>query len=64
MHIVFCADRRVIPGLHVAAYSLLERFDTSVVQPAITVFSDALDDGDMALLEQTLQGVGKPYSLR
>lgn len=63
MHIVFCADRRVIPGLHVAAYSLLERFDTSVVQPTITVFSDALDDGDMELLDQTLEGTHKPYSL-
>lgn len=63
MHIVFCADRRVIPGLHVAAYSLLERFDTSAVQPVITVFSDALDDGDMELLDQTLEGTHKHYSL-
>lgn len=63
MHIVFCADRRVLPGLHVAAYSLLERFDTSVSHPVITVFSDALDDGDIALLNQTLRSLSKPYSL-
>ena len=64
MHIVFCADHRVLPGLHVAAYSLLERFNTSASHPIITVFSDALDDVDIALLDKTLAGTQKPYTLR
>ncbi|MEO0517163.1 MAG: glycosyltransferase family 8 protein [Cyanobacteria bacterium P01_A01_bin.116] len=63
MHIVFCADRRVLPGLHVAAYSLVDRFDSSSDQPIITVFSDALDDDDIALLDQTLARANNPYSL-
>lgn len=63
MNIVFCADRRVIPGLHVAAYSLLDRFNPKATPPVFTVFSDALSDDDIALLDKTLQGVGKPYSL-
>jgi lipopolysaccharide biosynthesis glycosyltransferase len=64
MNIVFCADHRVLPGLHVAAYSLLDRFNTSITQPVITVFSDVLDDADMALLDQTLSSIDKPYSLQ
>ncbi|NET31563.1 MAG: glycosyltransferase family 8 protein [Cyanothece sp. SIO1E1] len=62
-NIVFCADHRVLPGLHVATYSLLDRVNTSISQLIITIFSDALDDADMDLLDQTLQRTGKPYSL-
>lgn len=64
MHIVFCADRKVLPGLHVAAYSLLDRFDISICHPTIVVFSDALDDADMALLDKTLAGTQKSYTLQ
>jgi lipopolysaccharide biosynthesis glycosyltransferase len=63
MHIVFCADRGVLPGLHVAAYSLLQRIRPAVSQTRFFVFSDALDAGDMALLRQTLVGARKPFTL-
>lgn len=54
----------MLPGLHVAAYSLLDRFDTSISHPTITVFSDALNTTDMTLLDQTLAKTQKPYSLK
>jgi lipopolysaccharide biosynthesis glycosyltransferase len=63
MNIVFCADRGVLPGLHVAAYSLLERISISAGQTSISIFSDALDDADLALLRQTLAGAGRPFTL-
>lgn len=63
MNIVFCADRRVLPGLHVAAYSLLQRMNPSVTQTDITVFSDALSDDDMTLLRLTLELTKIPFTL-
>lgn len=63
MHIVFCCDRRVLPGLHVAAYSLVDRFDTSQSKPEITIFSDALNESDISLLRQTLDALAKPYTI-
>ena len=63
MNIVFCADRGVLPGLHVAAYSLLARIRPVVAQTRFVVFSDALDEADMALLRQTLTSLSKPFTL-
>lgn len=63
MNIVFCADRRVLPGLHVAAYSLLERMSPAVPQTHFHVFSDAVNEADMALLHQTLAALKKPFTL-
>jgi lipopolysaccharide biosynthesis glycosyltransferase len=65
MNIVFCADRVVLPGLHVAAYSLLEniRFSPEIRQVSFSVFSDKLTEADIALLEQTLKPLGKPFTL-
>lgn len=63
MNIVFCADQGVLPGLHVAAYSLLERMSPAVAQTCFFVFSDSLDETDMTLLRQTLAGTGKPFAL-
>ena len=63
MHVVFCVDRGVLPGLHVAAYSLLDRIHPQVPQTCFTVFSNALNEPDMGLLRQTLAHVGKPFSL-
>ena len=62
-HVVFCADRRVIPGLHVAAYSLLDRLDAGSTVPCIHLFSDNITDADLALLETTLARTGKAYIL-
>lgn len=63
MDIVFCADRGVLPGLHVAAYSLLQRISTAAGMTRFTLFTDALTDSDAALLEQTLRSLSKPFSL-
>lgn len=63
MNIVFCADRAVLPGLHVAAYSLLNRINPAVGQTHFYIFSDALDETDLALLHRTLSTLNKPFSL-
>src|ERR1017187_370194 len=63
MNIVFCADRRVLPGLHVAAYSLLERISPLVPQTSFFVFSDELNQSDLALLRATLASLNKPFAL-
>lgn len=65
MNIVFCADRVVLPGLHVAAYSLLEniRFSPELARVDFFVFSDALTESDLALLRQTLEPLKKDFTL-
>lgn len=63
MNIVFCADKGVLPGLHVAAYSLLDRISPEVATTRFYIFSDAFDEGDIDLLHQTLGSLKKPYSL-
>ena len=63
MNIVFCADRSVLPGLHVAAYSLLEHISPAVTKTYFHLFSDSLEEADLALLSQTLTYLNKPFSL-
>jgi lipopolysaccharide biosynthesis glycosyltransferase len=63
MNIVLCADRRVLPGIHVAAYSLLERISPDVTQTRFFVFSDELNESDLALLRKTLASLKKPFVL-
>lgn len=63
MHIVFCADRKVLPGLHVAVYSLLERINPQVPQTQFHIFSNELGDEEMAWLRQTLVALNKPFTL-
>jgi lipopolysaccharide biosynthesis glycosyltransferase len=63
MNIVFCADHAVLPGLHVAAYSILDRISPSIEKTQFYVFSDTLDESDIALLHQTLSRIKKGFSL-
>lgn len=63
MNIVFCADQSALPGLHVAAYSLLDRISPTVAQTRFFVFSDELNESDLALLNQTLASLNKPFAL-
>ncbi len=63
MNIVFCVDRSVLPGLHVAAYSLLEHISPAVDKTRFFVFSDALDEADLSLLRKTLASLDKPFVL-
>jgi lipopolysaccharide biosynthesis glycosyltransferase len=64
MHIIFCVDRGVLPGLHVAAYSLLDRIHAAAGETHFSIFSDALHESDMVLLERTLTAIGKPFALQ
>ena len=63
MEIVFCADKKVLSGLHVAAYSLLAQLRDRLAKTRIHVFSDELDANDAALLEKTLVGANRPFQL-
>lgn len=63
MDIVFCADRRVLPGLHVAMYSLLNRIGSTVSETRFHLFNDDFDVADLELLRQTLSVTGKKFSL-
>ena len=62
MNIVFCADCKVLPGLHVAAYLLLQRISSNEATRFI-LFSDALTDADVILLEKTLKSTARPFTL-
>jgi lipopolysaccharide biosynthesis glycosyltransferase len=60
MEIAFCADRKMLAALHVAAKSALEHFNG---EPSFTVLSDDLGDAEMALLHKTLATIGKKFQL-
>lgn len=61
MHVVFCADRNVLPGIHVAAFSVLEHYSGDDL--AFHLFSDRLDEGDVRLLHKTLEVLRRPYRI-
>lgn len=65
MNIVFCADRVVLPGLHVAAYSLLEniRLPQESKKVSFYIFSDVLNESDADLLRQTLAPLKKDFTI-
>jgi lipopolysaccharide biosynthesis glycosyltransferase len=63
MNIVLCADQSVLPGLHVAAYSLLDRIGPAVKETRFTIFSDTLGQADIHILRQTLNVLNKPFNL-
>jgi lipopolysaccharide biosynthesis glycosyltransferase len=62
--VIFCADRRVLPGLHVAAASVLMHRGPSGGITAFNVISDDLTETDLDLLDGTLRGLGRPFRLR
>jgi len=62
MNIVFCADRRVLTGLHVALYSVLYKYEGKS-RTDFTIFSDDIDEDDRCLLQTTLDRLNKPYIL-
>jgi lipopolysaccharide biosynthesis glycosyltransferase len=64
MNIVFTPDRRFIPGLHVAAYSILANYKNRERPPCFHIFTDSLTSQDVTLLETTLCGTGCPFVLK
>jgi lipopolysaccharide biosynthesis glycosyltransferase len=63
VHVVFCCDRRVLPGLHVAAFSCVRSVADRGRRPHVHVFSQDLTAIDIALLDQSLTGCGRTYRL-
>lgn len=63
MTIVFCADRMVLPGLHVAMFSLLDRAGSPCLPVHFHLFTDDLAETDRTTLEATLHATGKPFDL-
>lgn len=63
IHIVFCADRRVLPGLHVAAYSVVANHHNSGSLVHVHVFSNDLTPADVTLLNATLCGAAQKFLL-
>jgi lipopolysaccharide biosynthesis glycosyltransferase len=64
MNIVYCVDKKAIPGLHVSAFSLLDRITQPVPErTTIHIISDEIDDEDMISLNGTLSPLNKHYSL-
>lgn len=61
--VALCADRNVLPGLHVTLFTtLMHLCDSRSLQ--IHIFSDSLTDLDYQLLKRTLNRTSKPFSLR
>ena len=63
IHVVFTADRRVMPGLHVAAYSVVANHQDSGSSVHVHIFSDDLTSADVVLLDKTLRNAGRDYLL-
>jgi lipopolysaccharide biosynthesis glycosyltransferase len=63
MDIVFCADRRVLPGLHVAMHSLLENIGAAVSETRFHLFNDDFSEADFTRLRETLCATGKKFTL-
>lgn len=63
MNIVFCGDHGVWHALHVAAYSVLDRFMPGDGEVHFHVASDAFGDADYRALEKTLGKTGKKFRL-
>jgi len=63
IHVAFCADRRVLPGLHVAAYSVLENHRDPDSLVHLHLLSSDIAEVDIELLRVTLDGSLHPYQL-
>ena len=63
MTIVLCADRRVIPGLHVAMFSILDRAGSPCLPVSFHLFSSDLTEVDHSTITATLNATGKPFHL-
>lgn len=63
LDIVFAANAAVVPGLHVAAYSVLARHAPATAPLRFHVLTDTLSADDENLLRTTLAATGKPFVL-
>lgn len=64
LNLVFCADRRMLAGLHVATHSVLIELASGAGAVTIALFSADLNESDADLLRTTLNTTGRTYSLR
>ena len=63
LHVIFGADQNVIPGLHVAALSVLLNYTNKERTLHYHVFTDTLTAEDLSVLRKTLDGTRHPYVL-
>jgi lipopolysaccharide biosynthesis glycosyltransferase len=63
IHVAFAADRRVLPGLHVAAYSMLENHRDQGTRVHLHLFSNDITSADLALLKTSLEGTCRDYEM-
>jgi lipopolysaccharide biosynthesis glycosyltransferase len=64
MNLVFCADRKMLAGLHVAAQSILAGTAATSDSVAISLFSADLHESDVGLLRKSLDRADRAYSLK
>lgn len=63
LHVVFAADARVLPGLHVTAHSVLAHHAAEDSPIHFHVLSEVLGESDEHLLRATLATTGRPFDL-
>lgn len=61
MKVAFSADRRMLGALHVAMMTVLEHWQGEA--PEFIVLSEEMDGSDERLLMETLEDVGRPFTL-
>jgi len=61
--VMFCVNRQVLPGLLVAAFSVLKHVSDNARVCRFTVFSDDLLESDIELLNSTLSRSGKRFTI-
>ena len=63
LHVIFGADQNVIPGLHVAALSVLLNYTNKERTLHFHVFTDTQTAEDLSVLRKTLDVTRHPYVL-
>ena len=63
-HIVFCVNREVLAGLHVALYSSLLHYPEAQPPPCFHIYHQGLSSKDIDSIDRTLSLAGKKYQVR
>lgn len=63
MNIVFCADDRVLPGLHVAAYSILKFMSPEIKSVSFYLLTETISKEQIQCLETTLLSLRRDFSI-
>ena len=63
MEIVLCGDEKILPGLHVATFSLLSSIKQKISKPKFTIFSSTIKEADLCSVRETLSATGKKFEI-